>query len=72
MRIAIIGLGGIAQKAYLPVITSIEGIELVFCTRNIDTLNQLSAKYRIHKTATNVSQVIDMGVDAAFIHTATE
>ncbi|MNO44271.1 putative oxidoreductase YceM [compost metagenome] len=72
MRIAIIGLGDIAQKAYLPVITSIEGIELVFCTRNIDTLNQLSAKYRISKTATDIQQVIDMGVNAAFIHTATE
>lgn len=72
MRIAIIGLGDIAQKAYLPVITSIEGIELVLCTRNTDTLNHLSAKYRIPRKAANVQQVIDMGVDAAFIHTATE
>ncbi|SDE62671.1 virulence factor [Fontibacillus panacisegetis] len=72
MRIAIIGLGDIAQKAYLPVITAIEEIELVFCTRNTDTLEHLSAKYRVPNTATDIQQVIDLGVDAAFIHTATE
>lgn len=34
MRIGIIGLGDIAQKAYLPVLSKKEGIELVLCTRN--------------------------------------
>ena len=47
MRIGIIGLGNICEKAYLPVITAIEGIEIVFCTRNKERLNSLSKKYRI-------------------------
>ncbi|MEF1307816.1 gfo/Idh/MocA family oxidoreductase, partial [Vibrio owensii] len=34
MKIGIIGLGDIAQKAYLPVITQLPNVELVFCTRN--------------------------------------
>ncbi|WP_243145997.1 hypothetical protein [Clostridium chromiireducens] len=47
MKIGIIGLGDIAKKAYLPVLSEKEGIELVLCTRNTDTLNRLSKKYRI-------------------------
>ncbi|MGZ7441157.1 Gfo/Idh/MocA family protein [Paenibacillus sp. TH7-28] len=72
MRIGIIGLGDIAQKAYLPVMTGREDIELVFCTRNRDTLGWLAAKYRIAKTADSVEQLIETGVEAAFIHSATE
>lgn len=72
MRIGIIGLGGIAQKAYLPVITAREDIELVLCTRNLQTLNQLSAKYRIHEHVQTVEELIAMGVEGAFVHTSTE
>lgn len=32
MKIGIIGLGDIAQKAYLPAITQHSDVELVFCT----------------------------------------
>ncbi|MDF5607525.1 NAD(P)-binding domain-containing protein, partial [Vibrio parahaemolyticus] len=47
MKIGIIGLGDIAQKAYLPVITQLPNIELVFCTRNPNTLESLAKQYRI-------------------------
>lgn len=46
MKIGIIGLGDIAQKAYLPVITQHSDVELVFCTRNSEVLNQLARRYR--------------------------
>lgn len=72
MRIGIIGLGNICEKAYLPVITAIDGIELVFCTRNKEKLKSLSKKYRINETASTVDELINMNIDAAFIHTATE
>lgn len=72
MRIGIIGLGSIAQKAYLPVITAREDIELVFCTRNLETLKQLSTKYRIQEQVRTVDELIKLGVDAAFVHTSTE
>lgn len=72
MRIGIIGLGNICEKAYLPVITAIEGIEIVFCTRNKERLNSLSKKYRINEAVSTVDELINMNIDAAFVHTATE
>lgn len=72
MRVGIIGLGDIAKKAYLPVMTDREDIELVLCTRNSQTLEHLQAKYRVAETAGSVEQLIQSGIQAAFIHTATE
>lgn len=72
MRIGIIGLGSIACKAYLPVITRIEHTQLVFCTRNRDKLEQLARKYRVSETVESVEELIQAQVDAAFIHTSTE
>lgn len=72
MRIAIVGLGKIARKAYLPVITARNDVELVFCTRNRNTLGLLSETYRVRETAADVRDLLDKGVDAAFVHTSTE
>ncbi|EES75218.1 oxidoreductase, NAD-binding domain protein [Paenibacillus sp. oral taxon 786 str. D14] len=72
MRIGIIGLGDIAQKAYLPVITAREDVELVLSTRNQETLSKLAAKYRIPETVSSVDELVKSGVDAAFVHSATE
>ncbi|MDR7074036.1 Gfo/Idh/MocA family protein [Fictibacillus barbaricus] len=72
MRIALIGLGDIAQKAYLPILSEKEGIELVLCTRNKETLNQVSSKYRIKEKVQTVDELIYKNIDAAFISTATE
>jgi virulence factor len=72
MKIGIIGLGDIAKKAYLPVLSEQEGIELVLCTRNAETLNQLADKYRIRETAGTVEELIDKGIEAAIVSTATE
>jgi virulence factor len=35
-------LGDIAKNAYLPVLSKKEGIELVLCTRNLETVNDPS------------------------------
>lgn len=72
MRIAIIGLGDIAKKAYLPVLSENEGIELVLCTRNEETLQQLGAKYRITDMTTSVDELIEKDIDGAIISAATE
>jgi virulence factor len=72
MKIGIIGLGDIAKKAYLPVLSEKEGIDLVLCTRNTDTLNSLSKKYRIQEIVHTVDELITKGIDAAFVSTATE
>ncbi|AWB46882.1 gfo/Idh/MocA family oxidoreductase [Paenibacillus sp. CAA11] len=72
MRIGIIGLGGIAQKAYLPVIGVRKGVELIFCTRNQSTLKQLVQKYRPEASVNTVEELLAHQIDAAFVHSATE
>jgi virulence factor len=72
MRIGIIGLGDIAKKAYLPVLSEKEGLELVLCTRNMDTLNSLSNKYGIQEKVQTVDELITKDIDSAFVCTATE
>lgn len=72
MKIGVIGLGDIAQKAYLPVLCTKEHIELVICTRNVSTLNKLAKQYRIPSICQTVDELIELGVDAAFVNTSTD
>ncbi|PGL72851.1 Gfo/Idh/MocA family oxidoreductase [Bacillus sp. AFS055030] len=72
MRIGIIGLGDIATKAYLPVLSEKENIELVLCTRNNEKLGFLSNKYRIVETVNSVEDLLEKNIHAAFVSTATE
>lgn len=72
MKIGIVGLGDIAEKGYLPVLTEKEGIELVLCTRNEDTLIRLSEKYRIEEKVQSVEELITMNIDAAIVCAATD
>ncbi|RAK06647.1 virulence factor [Halanaerobium saccharolyticum] len=72
MKIGIIGLGDIAQKAYLPLITQLEEVEPYFCTRTESTLQQLGKKYRVDKLFTSLEELLKEDLDAAFVHAATE
>lgn len=72
MKIGIIGLGNICNKAYLPVVTSLDEVDLVFCTRNIDKLKYYSEKYRVEEFVNSVDELINKNIEEAFIHTATE
>lgn len=72
MRIGIIGLGDIAKKAYLPVLTEKEDVELILCTRNKITLEKLSDKYRIDEYVQSVDELISKKLEAVFVSTATE
>ncbi|HEY1213477.1 MAG TPA: Gfo/Idh/MocA family oxidoreductase [Bryobacteraceae bacterium] len=72
MRVAVIGLGSIAQRAYLPVLSALDGIDLVLCSRHSDRLSQLAARYRIRELTNHVSDLGSMQLDAAFVHVATE
>lgn len=72
MKIAIIGLGDIAQKAYLPLITQLAEVEPYFCTRTESTLQHLGKKYRVDALYNSVDDLLKEDLDAAFVHTATE
>ncbi|NRQ38690.1 Gfo/Idh/MocA family oxidoreductase [Nonomuraea sp. NN258] len=71
MKTAMIGLGDIAEKAYLPVLAAQPGLELHLCTRNAARLDRLGDAHRIAARHTSVDEVIKAGVEAAFVHAAT-
>ncbi len=66
---AIIGLGGIAQKAYLPVLSAWKDIELVLCTRNPDTLAEIQAQYRVGRGTTSLEELMEWRPQVAFVLT---
>ncbi|SPL97021.1 oxidoreductase, Gfo/Idh/MocA family [[Actinomadura] parvosata subsp. kistnae] len=67
-----IGLGDIAEKAYLPVLAAQPALDLHLCTRNEARLHRLGDTYRIAARSTSVDDVIKAGVRAAFVHAATD
>ncbi|HEX7568556.1 MAG TPA: Gfo/Idh/MocA family oxidoreductase [Anaerolineaceae bacterium] len=72
MLIGIIGLGEIAKKAYLPILTSMEGIELVICSRSQGIVAQIQNQYRIPRATTHLDDLFRMGIQAAFVLTPSE
>lgn len=72
MRVGVIGLGDIAQKAYLPLLAAKDGLDIVLATRNSQMLNQISRQYRLVQKVGSVDELIHTGIQAAFVHTATE
>ncbi|MFG6113656.1 Gfo/Idh/MocA family protein [Halobacillus sp. MO56] len=72
LKIGIVGLGDIAKKAYLPVLSEKAGVELVLCTRNAETLEHLSAKYRIPEKVQTVEELMEKDIDGAIVSAATE
>ncbi len=66
-----IGLGDIAEKAYLPVLSAQPGLDLHLCTRDSARLERLGETYRVTGRSTSVDEAIKAGIDAAFVHAAT-
>jgi virulence factor len=71
VRIALIGLGDIARKAYLPVLGTRDDIELCLVTRDRSTLDALGDAYRVRDRFSSVDEALPTGLDAAFVHAAT-
>ncbi len=72
MRIALIGLGDIARKAYLPVLATDPTIEPVLVTRNPTVREELGNAWRVPETYEHLEEALTAGIDAAFVHAATE
>ncbi|MEV0011721.1 Gfo/Idh/MocA family oxidoreductase [Streptomyces sp. NPDC051840] len=73
MKVGCIGLGDIAQKAYLPVLTALPGVELHLQTRTPATLEAVGAAHRIppaHRHQ-DLTALLGQGLDAAFVHAPT-
>ncbi|HEY8933579.1 MAG TPA: Gfo/Idh/MocA family oxidoreductase [Cyclobacteriaceae bacterium] len=70
LKIGIIGLGDIAQKAYLPVISKKE-LEVHLYTRDHVKLQDVGSKYRYNNLHDSLDSIINADIQAAFVHTAT-
>lgn len=72
MKIGIVGLGNIAQKAYLPVTMEMsDQVEWHLYTRDQEKLKQIGQRYRTAYLYPSVEALIQSGIEAVFIHTAT-
>jgi virulence factor len=72
LRVGVIGLGDIATKAYLPVLAARGDVELALMSRNPDTVARVARQYAVRRTSTRLDELLDGGIDAAFVHASTE
>lgn len=71
-RIALAGLGDIAQKAYLPLVCQHPDITPLLCSRNSAVLAQLAQQYRIDETYTDFATMLASRPDAVMLHSSTD
>ncbi|MFH8758422.1 Gfo/Idh/MocA family protein [Streptomyces atroolivaceus] len=73
MKVGCIGLGDIAQKAYLPVLTTLPGVEPHLQTRTPATLAAVARAHRIPAAQCHedLGSLLAQGLDAAFVHAPT-
>ena len=71
LKVAIVGLGDIAKKAYMPVLSSRKDIEFHICTRNENTLKESGAKYRFEHLHSTLDSLVKAKPDCAFVNTTT-
>ncbi|MEV0321737.1 Gfo/Idh/MocA family protein [Streptomyces sp. NPDC050658] len=73
MKVGCIGLGDIAQKAYLPVLTTLPGVELHLQTRTPSTLARVAGVHHIpqERCHTDLDALLAQDLDAAFVHAPT-
>lgn len=73
VKIGLIGLGSIAQKVYLPILGSHDGVEIAgLMSRSQSTVETLGRKYRIGRCFTELDELLRLELDAVFVHSPTE
>ncbi|MFF8867403.1 Gfo/Idh/MocA family protein [Streptomyces sp. NPDC015139] len=73
MKVGCIGLGDIAQKAYLPVLGTQPGVDLHLQTRTPATLHRVADTLHLPEDQrhTSLDSLLAAGLDAAFVHAPT-
>ncbi|MFJ9867040.1 Gfo/Idh/MocA family protein [Streptomyces sp. NPDC101165] len=73
MKVGCIGLGDIAQKAYLPVLGTQPDVDLHLQTRTPDTLTRVADSLHLpgDRRHTSLDSLLEAGLDAAFVHAPT-
>ncbi|MGX7352562.1 gfo/Idh/MocA family oxidoreductase [Enterococcus canis] len=71
MKIGVIGLGGIAQKAYLPLYSQMQDqAEFYLCSRDPQKAQTLAQRYGLSAVA-DMQELKAVGITGCFVHTAT-
>jgi len=71
-KIAVIGLGSICQKAYMPILGAQIDLELMLYNRSPEPLADTQKKYRIDYGTNSLEQLIDGQPQAAFVLTSSD
>ncbi|MDV2577265.1 Gfo/Idh/MocA family oxidoreductase [Lactiplantibacillus plantarum] len=73
LKIGVIGLGNIAQKAYLPVMAAMQDqYEFHLTTRNPEKRAQLATMYGLQHTHATLEELMAVKPAAVFVHTPTD
>lgn len=71
VKFGVIGLGDIAQKAYLPVYSSMKDLEFHFFTRNQEKVKSVGSQYRFENLHSTLESLLSSGIKGAFVHSST-
>lgn len=72
MRAAVIGLGGIAEKAYLPLLTGWAGLDLILHCRTRETVEGYQLQYRVPHGTDDFEEVLALEPQVAFVLTPSD
>ncbi|MCL6571897.1 MAG: Gfo/Idh/MocA family oxidoreductase [Bacillus sp. (in: Bacteria)] len=71
LKIGVIGLGDIAQKAYIPVYSAMKDVEFHFYTRNQEKLKEIGRQHRFLNLHADLESLLSSGISGAFVHSST-
>ena len=71
-KIGLVGLGGIFQKAYLPYLRGLSGIEWHLFTRNQEVLSSLATNLAGSQPYASLEELAAVDLDGVMIHAATQ
>ncbi|WP_367783441.1 Gfo/Idh/MocA family oxidoreductase [Streptococcus pluranimalium] len=72
LKIGLVGIGGISQKAYLPYMRQLPNIEWHIFTRNKDVRQGVSALFGQSEIYESLESLLKAPLDGVFIHAATK
>ncbi|MDQ0222058.1 Gfo/Idh/MocA family protein [Streptococcus moroccensis] len=71
LKIGLVGLGSIAQKAYLPYLRQLTDVEWHICTRNAEIKDQVVSLFAQVKSYATIKDLVAADLDGVMIHAAT-
>lgn len=73
MKVGIIGLGNIAQKAYLPSYAALRNkVSFILASRNEQVRKEIAERYGFETGVATVEELIQEEIEACFVHVATK